>query len=336
LSRAERSWYTSVEFFCEQAEVAVDETVWKWAASTAQVVGGAVGGWWLKELSERLKVRRETLPYIPKQTVRIVELPKGKFLWRHAEDTNKVGMFIFAHFSVTNVTTRPVLLTSALLTNPKTTADIDLQSVGPSSKQSNFNDPNYDPRQDTNIPGQHQIPPLETMQGRARFWVPPPLLPYGRNFRTSLAVIDRFGNKHWIKNVEVRYDPCTIPIQHPAEVLPDTAPGKNTWGSKGHLWGKRIHLHGWFKIKNTVLFKLFLVAAKLRSSGETGAVLVEAPTTKQYGMHSINPNEELVGKYAIPLNGSKVKKGKPFQGEIVLVDHMDYEHSLGNVTFTPS
>jgi hypothetical protein len=58
----------------------VDDTFWKWAAGTVQVVGGAVGGWWLKELSERLKVRRETLPYIPKQTVRIVEWPGGQFL----------------------------------------------------------------------------------------------------------------------------------------------------------------------------------------------------------------------------------------------------------------
>jgi len=56
-----------------------------------------------------------------------------------------------------------------------------------------------------NIYGSYMIPDGATTDLSNDFWIIPPYKEKGQAFAADIAILDQFGNEHWIKNVEFPY-----------------------------------------------------------------------------------------------------------------------------------
>ncbi|MFA4888769.1 MAG: hypothetical protein WC628_04260 [Candidatus Omnitrophota bacterium] len=125
---------------------------------------------------------------IPKKTINIVDKPHRKACWWHMGSSgDKPAMQISAKFFVTNITKYNILLTSAKMKKPKALGAVMVKDV------------------DSNYHGGYSIPPGVTTDLDIDFWIMPPFINQNELFRADIAVIDQFGNDHWIKKVEFPY-----------------------------------------------------------------------------------------------------------------------------------
>lgn len=53
--------------------------------------------------------------------------------------------------------------------------------------------------------GSYMIPEGRVSYLRFDFWIMPPVRNKGETFKADVAIMDQFGNEHWIKNIEFQY-----------------------------------------------------------------------------------------------------------------------------------
>jgi hypothetical protein len=91
-------------------------------------------------------------------------------------------MQIVGDFDVTNMTTYPIVLSAVKMKKPKYYGHVTVWH------ESN-----------------NQIPPGALRKIRFHFHLSPPFLKQGEPLEADIAVLDQFGNEHWIRNVHFRY-----------------------------------------------------------------------------------------------------------------------------------
>ncbi len=126
--------------------------------------------------------------YPPRKSIIIVPTPGENNLWWHMGSTNgEPAMQVSAHFKVTNITKTDISLPAARMKKPKLYGGVMVKDA-----ESNFH-------------GGYVIPPKHTTDLSLHFWILPPRKSEGENFRADIAVLDQFGNEHWLKNLEFSY-----------------------------------------------------------------------------------------------------------------------------------
>jgi hypothetical protein len=125
---------------------------------------------------------------IPNKTVILVPDGSPRSLWWHmgAKGSDPI-MQVVGEFKVTNITRYQVLVVSAKLKKPRTFGMVFVR------------------RQGSNLHGEYPLPPGSTTDLSFRFWVAPPVVQAGEDFVASVAVIDQFGNDHWLKRLRFKY-----------------------------------------------------------------------------------------------------------------------------------
>ncbi len=125
---------------------------------------------------------------IPNKTIALVVEGTGHHCWWHmGKIGEELAMQIVAHFTATNISKFGVLPTSAKMRKPKNLGHVVTR------------------KHDQNIYGSHIIPTGVIAELSVYFWVSPPVKNKGDPFEADIAIVDQFGNEHWIKNVEFRY-----------------------------------------------------------------------------------------------------------------------------------
>jgi len=121
-------------------------------------------------------------PRVPRESIRILPQMRGCW-WRNGSVSGKPAMHIVGGWHVTNITGDNVRLLGAKLLKPKTEGHVLTRH----------------PHE--NIFGLYPTLPGETTEVDSDFWVMPPVRKEGEDFKTSVVLIDQFGNEHKIKNV---------------------------------------------------------------------------------------------------------------------------------------
>ena len=125
-------------------------------------------------------IKSKSIIDIPEQTIRIVRKPSEGFCWwSMGSSGDKPIMQICGDFFVTNLTQYNILLTSAKLKG--------ISSLGVAG-----------------LHGGDTLLPTATNEVRVHFLVMPPFKKSKEDFEIDLAVIDQFGNEHWIKKVRFK------------------------------------------------------------------------------------------------------------------------------------
>jgi len=121
-------------------------------------------------------------PKVPRETIRILPQMRGCW-WGNGSVAGKPAMQVVGRWHVTNITGDNVRLLGARLLKPKTEGHVLTRH----------------PQE--NIYGSYPILPGETTEVDSDFWVIPPMRKEGEDFKTSVVLIDQYGNEHKIKNV---------------------------------------------------------------------------------------------------------------------------------------
>jgi hypothetical protein len=153
------------------------------------IVGALTGSlqkvWrWLRA---RWSASESAIP-IPSRTLRILPQPHPNALqWHLGARGEAPVMQIVGDFLVTNVTKLDVMVPAAKLRKPTTVGFATVRAS------------------DSNLHGQYPISPGDTSDLRFLIWVEPPVRKKGETFRADVALIDQFGNEHWMKKLEFKY-----------------------------------------------------------------------------------------------------------------------------------
>ena len=130
-------------------------------------------------------VRRQ--PSIPLQTITIVPDQVKSPWWHMGSENEAPGMQIVSNWYVTNITDKNVHMLGARMRRPKSEGN-----VWTTQPTSNVSSPNL-------------IQRGTTTEVTVDFWIKPPVREKGEDFKATIALIDQFGNEHWIKRVKFRY-----------------------------------------------------------------------------------------------------------------------------------
>jgi hypothetical protein len=88
---------------------------------------------------------------------------------------------------VTNTTRLQVLVAFVKLRRPQTLGFVSVRAA------------------DSDLHGQYPIAPGATTEARFVVFIDPPVRERGDSFRADVALVDQFGNEHWLRNVDFRY-----------------------------------------------------------------------------------------------------------------------------------
>lgn len=97
------------------------------------------------------------------------------------------AMQIAANFHATNIIDRDVIAVATILRKPRVHGLIFVRH----------------PRRD--IYGRYPILPGRTTVIDVSFWIQPPVAAEGESFSGSIAVVDQFGNRHWVRAIRFDY-----------------------------------------------------------------------------------------------------------------------------------
>ena len=134
------------------------------------------------------RVRRES-PYLPlpKRSITMVPEREEDFWWHMGGASGQPAMQIAGRFKATNIIKYDVLLIAAKLRKPRRLGMVITKDVG------------------SQYHGEYRIPPGDTTEISVDFWVIPPVEVEGQDFVSDLAVLDQFGNHHWVRKVRFQY-----------------------------------------------------------------------------------------------------------------------------------
>ncbi len=124
-------------------------------------------------------------PRVPKETLRLIPRPHQSW-WSMGTSDGEPSMQIVCDWYVTNITNQAVKVCGARVRKPKVDGHIMVRH----------------PEQD--IYGGYYIPPQYTTDGRADFWIQPPIKKIGEPLVLDLEFLDQFGNVHQVRKVKFR------------------------------------------------------------------------------------------------------------------------------------
>jgi len=149
----------------------------------------AVGifGWILKNIKLLIKPD-DSILRIPQKTIVLLKDPTPQNIWWHMGSVgNEPAMQISGHFLVTNISKYNILITSAKMRRPHIIGNAYCRATG------------------GDIYGSYFIPSGETTDLSFDFWIVPPVKKKREEFKADIAILDQFGNEHWVKDVTFRY-----------------------------------------------------------------------------------------------------------------------------------
>jgi len=127
---------------------------------------------------------------VPSKTMILIPVSRHNALWWHMGAMgDQPAMQIVGDLNVTNISKYGVFVMGAKLRKPK--------AVGHALVREH----------DSNMYGtKHVIPQGAVSDLRFDFFVQPPVRENGEVFTADVAIIDQFGNEHWLKDLEFKYN----------------------------------------------------------------------------------------------------------------------------------
>jgi hypothetical protein len=148
---------------------------------------GAFKWLWLK-IVHLFKGSEELALRIPKKTLVMVPVPgHGAYWWHMGSLAEKPAMQIVGHYTITNVTKLGIVPTVAKLKKPRSLGHVMVREIT------------------SQMHGSFVIPPSATTDLQFDFWIVPPVRKEGEPFVADVAVLDQFGNEHWLRRIEFVY-----------------------------------------------------------------------------------------------------------------------------------
>ncbi len=126
---------------------------------------------------------------VPKKTLILIPVSRQNALWWHMGSMgDQPAMQIVGDLNVTNISKYGVFVMGARLRKPK--------AIGHALVRAH----------DSNMYGtKHIIPKGGVSDLRFDFFVQPPVREKGKSFEADVAIVDQFGNEHWLKGLEFSY-----------------------------------------------------------------------------------------------------------------------------------
>ena len=126
---------------------------------------------------------------VPSKTMVLIPVSRSNAVWWHMGAMgDQPAMQIVGDLNVTNISKYGVFVMGAKLRKPK--------AVGHALVRAH----------DENIYStKHVIPQGAVSDVRFDFFVQPPVCEKGKPFKADVAIIDQFGNEHWLKGLEFPY-----------------------------------------------------------------------------------------------------------------------------------
>ncbi|HXX81079.1 MAG TPA: hypothetical protein VEI46_05990 [Thermodesulfovibrionales bacterium] len=125
---------------------------------------------------------------IPTKTISIAPNPSPKSThWHLGGIAGQPLMQVVGHFLVTNITDLNIIVPFVALRKPELLGFVTVKAVN------------------SDAHGQFHIPPGHTTDLMFLLWITPPVKNPGETLKGDVALVDQFGNRHWLKNVEFFY-----------------------------------------------------------------------------------------------------------------------------------
>ncbi|MDT7042950.1 hypothetical protein [Candidatus Nitronereus thalassa] len=143
---------------------------------------------WIAEKARNIFKPSDAIHNIPRKT--LVLLPKSNpntTWWHMGASGGEPAMQIVGHFTVTNISKFNVLPTLVKMKKPKILGHVMCRKMN------------------ENIYGSFMIPGGGTTDLSYDFWIFPPVQEKNEPFKADIAIVDQFGNEHWIKGVDFPY-----------------------------------------------------------------------------------------------------------------------------------
>jgi hypothetical protein len=127
---------------------------------------------------------------IPSKTMVLIPVSRSNALWWHMGSMGgQPAMQIVGDLNITNISQYHVVVMGAKLRKPK--------AIGHALVRAH----------NSNMYGsKHHIPQGGISDLRFDFFVQPPVQEAGKPFKADVAIIDQFGNEHWLKGLEFSYN----------------------------------------------------------------------------------------------------------------------------------
>ncbi len=122
-------------------------------------------------------------PRAPRETLRLIPKPRHSW-WSMGTSDGEPSMQLVCDWYVTNITNQAVKVCGARVRKPKIDGNMMVR------------------HQKENIYGGYYIPPQYTTDGRADFWIHPPIKKIGEPLVLDLEFLDQYGNIHRVKKVK--------------------------------------------------------------------------------------------------------------------------------------
>lgn len=154
------------------------------------ILGKVTGffGWLLKQYRQWHQ-SSFALIEVPKKTVILVPVSlRNAFWWHMGSMSGQPAMQIVGDLNVTNISKYNVYLMGARLRKPRAVGHVCVRVQGSNIYSSNS-----------------MIPQGALSDLRFDFFVQPPVCKEGSPFKADVAIIDQFGNEHWLKKVNFLY-----------------------------------------------------------------------------------------------------------------------------------
>jgi hypothetical protein len=159
-------------------------------ASAVTVLGFASGVFqraWKAILRTGRESESSPLYKIPRTTVRVLVTGERSCWWHMGKAGDAPTMQVVARFTVTNITRYNIRLPLGKIRKPRILGYCTVKNV------------------DSPLHGQYAIPPGATTEVSLDFWISPPMRKEGEDLVGDLAVVDQFGNEHWLRKVRFIY-----------------------------------------------------------------------------------------------------------------------------------
>lgn len=154
-------------------------------AAILAIVGHFLGFFkWLARLGKKARhsITRHR-PRVPRETIRVVTHARENW-WGMGSKNKEPAMQVSGHLNVTNITDEPVRLLATRIVSPRKARTDGMLFIRHPEKD---------------IYGSYPIIPKGTTEVSLDFWVQPPILGEAKNLKTTVILVDQFGNEHKVK-----------------------------------------------------------------------------------------------------------------------------------------
>ncbi len=124
-------------------------------------------------------------PRVPGETLRLIPIPQHCW-WGTGSSSGNPAMQLVCDWYITNITDQEVKICGARIRKPNVNGFMVVRHCN------------------GNIYGDYDILPHDTTEGRADFWIQPPIKKVGEPVTLDLEFIDQYGNVHLVKKVKFR------------------------------------------------------------------------------------------------------------------------------------